>query len=370
MFTVKKSALQAALSLTSSIVERKGTIPVLQNVLFERWPVAGSDRLMVKLTNLDVEAQVPFSAEIDKSFAPFTIPAGLLSDIVNKLPDESDIKVTVTDRDAKISCGRSKFSLPVLPATDFPPMKVESFPHELVLKASALAAAIDQVSFAISTEETRHYLNGIFLHALEAGLALVATDGHRLSKRLVMAAEGLDTNMPGVILPRYATRIFGKVLPKEGDVTLRVCESLVQLLAGDTTLTTKLIDGTFPDYQRVIPRDQTTTVEIDLDNLKRSVDRVATMANGKSNAMKFSFAEEALTLSVRNPDSGDAEDELTFTGDADIQIGFNGKYVAEALSQLHGDIVSLAMSDSGSPAILRARSSQPDDLIVLMPMRI
>ena len=212
MFTVKKSALQAALSLTSSIVERKGTIPILQNILFERW--AGHDgKLLVTLTNLDVEAQVPFSAEIDKTFAPFTIQAGLLTDIVNKLPDESDIKLTVTDRDAKIACGRSKFSLPVLPATDFPRMKAETFPHEIALKAFSLAAAIDQVSFAISTEETRHYLNGIFLHAVETGLALVATDGHRLSKRIIVPNEAIDPNMTGVILPRYATRIIGKVLP-------------------------------------------------------------------------------------------------------------------------------------------------------------
>ncbi|RVM08414.1 DNA polymerase III subunit beta [Sinorhizobium meliloti] len=371
MFKAEKAAMASALAITNSVVERRSTIPILQNVLFEK-DSASSDKLIARFTNLDIEATVRFSAEVDSDFEAFTVPAGTLSDIVNKLPDGADVAI-LPDRTngltgVTLKAGRSRFKLPVLPADDFATMKVGELPYSLTLPATELGAALADVGFAVSTEETRYYLNGIFTHSVEDGVCLVATDGHRLSKRIIRTET--EAAMPGVIIPRGAVKVISKILPKEGPVHLQVSDRVVRIAAGDTTLTSKLIDGTFPDYQRVIPTQHEMLATIDVQALSTSIDRVAAVSGERGQAVHFNFADQVLKLTVNNPDAGEAEDEVTFEGQADLSIGFNARYVADALAHLPGDRFEIGLGSPGDPAVLRSVVGSRENLIVLMPMRV
>lgn len=371
MFKAEKSAMAAALAITNSVVERKNTIPVLQNVLFER-DETQPGKLLARFTNLDIEAAVRFEAEIDASFEAFTVPAGTLCDIVNKLPDGADIAITGERNDkltaVTVKSGRSRFRLLVLPASDFNKMKFGDLPYSFGLPATEFAAALASVGFAVSTEETRYYLNGIYLHPAEDGACMVATDGHRLSKRIVRTE--IDSATPGIIIPRASLRVIAKILPKEGSVGIEVSDTIIRITAGETTLTSKLVDGTFPEYQRVIPADHQMLATIDIKSLATSIDRVKTVAGERGRAVLFSFADQALRLTVNNPDAGEAEDEVTYEGEASLKIGFNANYVADALAHLSGDRFEIGLGGEGAPAVLRSVGGTRENLIVLMPMRV
>jgi len=369
MFTASKSSLLDALKLVGQIVERRNTIPILQNVLIDLW--GNSGRLTARVSDLDVEATIPFPATVDTDFRGFTVPAHLLMDIVKKLPDGADVRVEAADAGLSgviIKSGRSKFRLPVLPPSDFPSLEGSELPFALDIPSGALEKAIASVQFAISTEETRYYLNGIYLHAAETGVKLVATDGHRLSKRFI-PLDDVPQDMPGIIIPKKTVETIVKHLPKDGTVTLQVSDAKIRMLIGDMVLLSKLIDGTFPDYQRVIPSHE-SFIELEGKHLAAAIDRVSTVSTGGSRAVKMAFAGGTLKLTVSNPDAGNAEDEVAYEGEAELETGFNAKYVNDALSRLTEDSVQFHLGDPGSPAVLRADGDHAENLIVLMPMRV
>lgn len=371
MFKASKATLKSALALSGDIVERRNTIPILSNLLIER---ASRHELQVRMTDLDLEGRIIFEAEADESFKPFTVPAGLLRDIVNKLPDGAEIAVKAADADlrqVKVSAGRSTFSLQALPANDFPDLTAGEFAASFDLPAQALARAIGAVSFAISTEETRFYLNGIFLHAVEGGVMLVATDGHRLAKRFLAAEPGA---LPGVILPRKTVGILAKLLSdkalKDATVHVEASDQKVRFSLPGITITSKLIDGTFPDYIRVVPQRNEGRAELDGAILKTAVDRVSTISTERGRAARFRFEDSTLTLEMKNPDAGDATETLSFDGDAKVEIGFNAKYVLDAVNSLPDGPLMFELGDAGSPAILRIDGDHRENLVVLMPMRV
>ncbi|MGO6707639.1 DNA polymerase III subunit beta [Rhizobium johnstonii] len=371
MFKAEKSALLSALALAGSIVEKRNTIPILQNVLIER----EEERLIARVTNLDIEAKSYFKAvSIDPGFEPFTVPAALLADIVRKLPDgaEASVERAKADRldSIVLKSGRSKFVLQVLPAGDFPEMTMATGAVRVSIPADELAGAIGDCSHAISTEETRIYLNGIYFHQVDGSedATFVATDGHRLVKRLTQA--DISAAFPGVIIPRMAVRVLQKILPDAGDIDLMVTPNLIRVVGGSAIVTSKLIDGNFPDYLRVIPAESTMVCTLPAKQLGEAVDRVATVAGDRGRGVSFNFADQQLRLKVSNPDAGDAEDELAFEGEADLTIGFNAKYVAEALAHLTGENITMSLGGAGAPAVLRSTIGSPENLIVLMPMRI
>jgi len=377
MFTAEKSALLAALSLTGAIVERRNTIPILANVLLS--PSEADGRLKARMTDLDTEAEIEFPAVATGMIRPFTVPAHLLLDIVRKLPDGADVTIEAGDPTAsgsaiisgvKIKAGRSRFSLQALDAKDFPSLGAGDMPCRFELPAKALASAIAAVSFAISTEETRYYLNGIYLHSVEDGIMLVATDGHRLAKRFIALPEGMEGPNPGIIIPRKTVGVISRILPKEGTVSIAASDAKVMIVTGDTRLTSKLIDGTFPDYQRVIPQAGPMRVELDGKALSAAVDRVSTVSTERGRAARFAFRDGQLTLTVTNLDAGNAEEAISYDGEAEIETGFNAKYVLEALGHLTEGTITMAIQDVGSPAILRADGDHTENLIVLMPMRV
>jgi DNA polymerase-3 subunit beta len=368
---IERGELLKALSHVTSVVERRTTIPILSNVMLK----ASGDALMFKATDLEREVSESVAAKVSTP-GTLTVPAHVLHDIVRKLPEGAEIEMK-RDGDKErltITSGHSRFSLQTLSAEDFPDLAVGEIGHEFTIEAGDLKRLIDKTRFAISTEETRYYLNGIYLHAVENGkvkaLRAVATDGHRLAQVDHELPEGA-AGMPGVIVPRKTVVELQKLL--EGDagvISIGVSDTKIRFEFGGVVLTSKLIDGTFPDYGRVIPADNDKILQVDGKRFAEAVDRVSTISTEKSRAVKLNLDDGRLTLSVTNPDSGSATEELSVSyGSSPIEIGFNARYLLDITSQLDGAEATFALADSGSPTLVR---DADDDkaIYVLMPMRV
>lgn len=368
---IERSNLFIALGHVQNAVERRNTIPILSNVLL----VAEENTLLLTATDLDLSVVEKTTAEVSTAGAT-TTSAHLLYDIVRKLPDGAQIELKKSSDKGRITLtsGRSSFTLPSLPREDFPIMAAQELPHEFALESQELRHLVDKTRFAISTEETRYYLNGIYLHAAESSdtkvLRAVATDGHRLALAECALPAGA-ANMPEVIVPRKAVLELRRLLEQtESAVEVALSESTIRLSVENTVLTTKLIDGTFPDYQRVIPEANEKFLDVACAEFKSAVDRVSTISTEKSRSVKLSLTNQSLKISATSPDSGSALEELStsYTGD-DIEIGFNSKYLLDITNQIIGDTMRFELSDSVSPAIIRDMGDKRA-VYVLMPMRV
>ena len=367
--TIERSSLLSALSHAQNVVERRNTIPILSNLQL----VAEDDRLSLTATDLDLAMVETVSAKVQQSGGT-TAPAHIMHDIVRKLPDGSQVELDSTDGTRMtVRAGSSNFALSCLPRDDFPLMADDELPYQFILPALDLQRLIEKTRFAISMEETRYYLNGIFLHTPEDAAVLrgVATDGHRLAHVEVPVPSGAE-GMPGVIVPRKAAIEVHKLI-ENGDVTVNIAlsDSKIRFSMGDTVLTSKLIDGTFPDYQRVIPVGNNKNMEVDCKGFRAAVDRVATISSEKSRAVKLEIKKTAVVLSANSPDQGSGTDEVpaTFNGDEAMEIGFNARYLLDIANQVEGEIVAFDLSDGASPTIVRDPADQ-NALYVLMPMRV
>ena len=368
--TIEKPKLAKALAHTASVVERRNTIPILSNVLL----TADDDALTLTATDLDMEVVETVDSTISAKGA-VTVPAHMFNDIVRKLPD-GDVSI---ERDAEqerltITSGPSQSSLQTLPADDFPTLSVEDLDHTFEISAADLKRLIEKTRFAISTEETRYYLNGIYLHAAESDgretLRAVATDGHRLAQVEMPLPDGAK-GMPGVIVPRKTVSDLLR-LSEAGDDSIRIelSPSKIRVSAGQVVLTSKLIDGTFPDYERVIPQDNDKRLELDNGTFEQAVDRVSTLSSDKGRAVKLALSGDTLTLSVNNPDSGSATEEIPVSYDADaLEIGFNSRYLLDIAQQLESETAEFLFADPGSPTMVRD-VKDTSTLYVLMPMRV
>ncbi|MDQ0349770.1 DNA polymerase III subunit beta [Ancylobacter vacuolatus] len=370
--TVERAAFLAALQRAHRAVERRNTIPILANVLLR----AEGGRLTLIATDLDIEIEDSLPAECAAE-GEATLPAQTLLDIVRKLPEGVQIKLEVsTDNGtATLRAGRSRFALNWLPASEFPSLGRLEDGVAFDIPGHALADALARVKFAISTEETRYYLNGIYLHRdpqVADRLRLVATDGHRLSLAS-LTVEGLP-EFPGVIVPRKAVDELERLAQAADKAPLALLLSPVKLAAtlGKARFTTKLIDGTFPDYGRVIPLGNAHVATLQAEELLSAVDRVGTVASERGRAVKFTFGAGKLVLDVINAEGGGSASEevdIAYAAD-DIIIGFNGKYVVDLLNATaKTGPIEIALADPGSPTILR-RPEASDALCVLMPMRV
>lgn len=370
-FTIERAALLKALGHVQSVVERRNTIPILSNVLID----ARDGAVTFAATDLDIEIVDGAEAAVTQT-GTITAPAHTFYEIVRKLPDGSQVRVELSQEDQRITvaAGRSRFALPVLSAGDFPAMSAGEFPHRFSLERDSLKRLIDRTRFAISTEETRYYLNGIYLHSAvgKAGpcLRAVATDGHRLALAELPQPEGAAT-IPGVIIPRKTVGELRRLVDDaDGDVDISVSDAKIQFAFGRTTLTSKLIDGSFPDYSRVIPRGNTKMLEVSNDEFARAVDRVATMAAERTRSLKLTVEAEKVTLEVSNPEFGSATEEVEGDYSSDpIVIGFNAKYLMDITGQISGKRARFLFNDSASPTLV----VDPDDAgseFVLMPLRV
>ncbi len=369
--TIERAALLKTLAHVQSVVERRNTIPILSNVLID----ARDGTLALTATDMDLTIVDAVPVEVVEPGAT-TAPAHTLYDIVRKLPEGAQIEAS-TGGDAgqiRIEAGRSVFTLATLPKEDFPTAGAVDLPHEFALQPGELRHLIDRTRFAISTEETRYYLNGIYLHAAKTEgidvLRAVATDGHRLARFEMPLPEGA-AGMPGVIVPRKTVNELRKLIDETDEaIEVALSDTKIRFAFDSTVLTSKLIDGTFPDYERVIPAGNDKIVEVDCQTFAEAVDRVSTISSEKSRAVKLVIDDGGITLSATSPESGTATEEVEITyGGPQIEIGFNSRYLLDIAHQIEGEEAEISLADAASPTVVRD-SSDSSALYVLMPMRV
>jgi DNA polymerase-3 subunit beta len=369
--SIERGALLRAVGQAQSVVERRNTIPILANVLIE----AEGDTVSFRATDLDIEVIDKVKAQVEKAGAT-TVNAVMLHEIVRKLPDGALVSLSEDAASGRltVAAGRSNFSLATLPKQDFPVMASAEYASNFACPAPLLRRLFDKAKFAISTEETRYYLNGVYMHVAESDgakvLRCVATDGHRLARIDAPLPEGA-AGMPGVIVPRKTVGELRKLLDDdETQIAVSVSETKVRFATPEITLTSKVIDGTFPDYARVIPSGNSKRLEVDAAEFAKAVDRVATVSSERSRAVKLSLDEDRLILSVNAPDSGAAEEELAVAySDERLDIGFNAKYLLEIAGQVDRENAVFLFNSPGDPTLMR-EGSDTSALYVVMPMRV
>ena len=369
--SVERSYLLKAISQAQSVVERRNTIPILSNVLIE----AEGETAKFRATDLDIEVVDTALAQIEQP-GSITVSAITLHEIVRKLPDGALVTLTGDLEKGRLTveAGRSNFSLATLPKEDFPIMASSEYSSNFSVNAAILRRLFDKSKFAVSTEETRYYLNGVYMHIASSDggkvLRCVATDGHRLARIDSELPEGAS-DMPGIIVPRKTVGELRKLLDDdELKIAVSVSETKIRFATPEITLTSKVIDGTFPDYTRVIPNENLRRLEVDANDFAKAVDRVATVSSERSRAVKLSMDEDRLILSVNAPDSGAAEEELAVAyGDEPLEIGFNAKYLLEIASQVDRENAVFLFNSSGDLTLMR-EGNDTSAVYFVMPMRV
>ena len=374
--TIERAALLKALGHVQSVVERRTTIPILSNVLLH---AEGGGKLALSATDMDLEIVERVPSRVERE-GRTTVPAHTLYDIVRKLRDGAQVELeTIGERNEMVlRSGRSTFTLACLPPEDYPVMSAGELPHQFSLSAAELRGLIDRTRFAISTEETRYYLNGIYLHATKSNevpvIRAVATDGHRLARVEITAPEGA-AGMPGIIVPRKTVIELRKLVEEgEDEVQIALGETKIRCAIGEAALTSKLIDGTFPDYDRVIPVNNDKILDVECKEFADAVDRVSTISTERSRAVKLALDRGNLVVSATSPENGTAVEELEVRyQNTPIEIGFNSRYLLDITEQIEGEYVQFQMADAGSPTIVRDAAPEANGanaLYVLMPMRV
>jgi DNA polymerase-3 subunit beta len=369
--TIERGALLKSLTHVQSVVERRNTIPILGNVLLR----ATDGTLEMTATDMDIAVIETVPSEVSQK-GTTTVSAHTLFDIVRKLDEGAQIEIGGGTEEGQLAlrAGRSSFRLQTLASEDFPAMADDNMPHAFALSSADLRGLIDRTRFAISTEETRYYLNGIYLHAAESNgakvLRSVATDGHRLARMDVPLPKGA-AGIPGVIVPRKTVTELRKLIDEvQADVAVAMSDTKIRFAVDGITLTSKLIDGTFPDYDRVIPLTNDKLLEVPCKRFERAVDLVSTISTEKSRAIKLSLNDGSLVVSATSPDAGSATDELEVSyRDGPLEIGFNSRYLIDITQQIRGENAQFALADAASPTLVRD-TADANALYVLMPMRV
>ncbi|WP_309697801.1 DNA polymerase III subunit beta [Sphingomonas sp. SORGH_AS_0870] len=368
--TIERATLLKGLSHVQSVVERRNTIPILSNVLLE---ATAEGQLRMMATDLDLQINDSVAAAVDQPGST-TVSAHTLFDIARKLPEGAQVQLTAAEGRMTIVAGRARFSLGTLPRDDFPVIAEGELPTQFELSVELLKQIIDKTRFAISTEETRYYLNGIFLHVAEDNgapvLKAAATDGHRLARVTIERPQGAE-GMPDVIVPRKCVGELRKLLDEvDGSVGVSLSGTKIRFDLGQAILTSKLIDGTFPDYSRVIPTANDKILKLDPKAFMQGVDRVSTIATEKTRAVKMALDRDRITLSVTSPENGTASEEVPgeYTAPG-FEIGFNSRYLLDILAQIDSDLVEVHLADAAAPTLIRENDKAPA-LYVLMPMRV
>jgi len=372
-FKADRATLMKSLAHVQNVVEKRNTIPILANVLL----AVRDGKLTIAATDLEIALVEEVPAQASRNGA-ITVPAATLYEIVRRQPENAEIELDHPGGDAQLAlrAGRYSTSLVALGVDEFPKLDAGKLSHSFNLSALDLRGLIDRTKFAISTEETRYYLNGIFLHAAESEngpvLRAVATDGHRLA-RVEEALPAGASGMPGVIVPRKTVNELRKLLDEvSGDIEIALSETRIQFTIGTMRLTSKLIDGTFPDYDRVIPRNNDKILRVDQKDFAAAVARVSAISSERHRPVKLSLARDLLVISAASPEQGTASEEL----DSDrikydsgpLEIGFQARYLNDVTDQMQGD-VEFVFADGAAPTLVR----DPGDLravYVLMPMRV
>ena len=373
-FKINSSDLLKALSHIHGIVEVRHTLPILSNIILK----AKDNELTLSSTNLDIYCADKIKAEVSIA-GEISVSAVTFFEIVKRLPSGSEVVMTMEEGENEIilKCGRSKFNLSTLKTDDFPIISDNDLSTNFVLSADELIRIIDKTKFAVSNEETRYYLNGIFLHKADRNsiqfLRAVATDGHRLAQYDIPLPQGAE-EITGIIIPKKTIFELRKVLDDaNGDVSISLNENKIKFTFNDLKIISKVIDGTFPDYTKVIPQNNNKNFKTNNDELKNAIDRVSAVAaneESKSKAIKLSLEDNKLNLSVESQSKGSANEIIDISYDGDkVDIGFNSKYIIDICNEVDGEEVNISLLDSVSPAIILDKTDE-NLFFVLMPMRI
>jgi DNA polymerase III, beta subunit len=367
--SLERSHLLKALAHVQRVVEKRNTYPILSNVLIQ----TGEGEILMRATDLDIEITENVPASI-QSPGSTTVPAHKLYEIVRKLSDGSEVRLDTEGSDGEMSLasGRARFKLACLSPETFPDLKSGSFPSNFRMQAALLKDMLDRTAFAASTEETRYYLNGVFFHTLEGQepmLRAVATDGHRLARCAVAAPDG-TVRMPDIIVPRKTVSELQKLLDGlDAEISVEVSDTKIRVDLGGIVLLSKLIEGTFPDYERVTPRHNELRLLVDRQDFQVAVDRVSTIASDRGGkAVKLSAADGVLVLSVNNPDHGAAVEEIQADFEGSFEVAFNARYLMDIVSQVRAEQVEFMFGEATSPALVRDGADE-NTVYVLMPMR-
>ena len=369
--SIEQTELLKSMAKVQSIVERRTTIPILSNVLLE----AKESFLYLRTTDLDIEVLDKVSADVETP-GSLTVGANTLYEIVRKLPDGSQVEFLNESgsNQLEIVASRSKFFLSTLPKEDFPIMATEEYDFEFSLKSNVIKRLFDKSKFAMSSEETRYYLNGVYLHPCIENekniLRAVATDGHRLAQ-IDIENPGLKNSFSGIIVPKKTVGELRMILENDNDdISISISNNKIRFANKSLTLTSKIVDGTFPDYKRVIPINNDKKLKVNASEFSKAVDRVSTVSSERSRAVKLKLSSGSLQLSVNSPENGKAEDEMFVDYDQDnLEIGFNGRYLQELASQVDGKNVEFSFKSSGDPALMRDVDDE-SAIYVVMPMRV
>ncbi|WP_299182306.1 DNA polymerase III subunit beta [uncultured Neptuniibacter sp.] len=365
-FVISREALIKPLQLVAGVVERRQTLPVLSNILL----VAEGDQLSMTGTDLEVELVGRVTLDEPAEAGSVTVPARKLMDICKSLPDSARIELTLTGQKMVIKAGRSRFTLSTLPAAEFP--NVEDSPEtlELSMLQHQLRNLIDKTGFSMAQQDVRYYLNGMLLEIANGQLRSVSTDGHRLATSVtnVEAQEGMQHQ---IIVPRKGILELARLL-QNGDEELRLVigASHIRAHVGDFTFTSKLVDGKFPDYERVIPKNGDKILLSDRMELRQVLSRIAILSNEKYRGVRLSLTNGYLQVMANNPEQEEAEETLAVDYEGDtLEVGFNVNYLLDCLSILNSDVVRLTLSDSNSSALVEGFDEE-GSLYVVMPMRM
>jgi DNA polymerase-3 subunit beta len=373
---VKKDALLRALNHVLSVVERRNSIPILANLKF----VANENRLVISATDLDIAVEDNLEIQCNVP-GNITLPATTLYEIIRKISDNTDVRIYLENpqnSNATIHVGTSEFNLPTLPVEGFPNFELSEAVNTFKINSEVLYVLFNKTRHAISVEETRYYLNGSYLHVAEAEdgtpvLRVVATDGHRLARSQTICPEGA-AQMPGIIVPKKTVNELIKLLEDfSGDVEVSLSANRITFIVGSATLSSRLIDGKFPDYERVIPKNNDKTLEVSRSNLARSIDLVISISNDKTRSVKFNIESSKLVVTASSDLNGNArgtqEMAANYNSGDPITIGFNSKYVLDSLSAIEGDTVCISLS-SNVGAVIATDLNEKNFLYLLMPMQV
>ncbi|RLQ22057.1 DNA polymerase III subunit beta [Seongchinamella sediminis] len=366
-FTVSRDALLKPLNLVAGVVERRQTLPILANVLM----VLEDDRLSLTGTDLEVELVGRVQLGATGESGELTVPARKLVDICKSLPEGSDISFSAEDGKVTVKSGRSRFTLSTLPAREFPNVEDSSMgTHQFTIRQGQLKRLIERTGFAMAQQDVRYYLNGMLWELKDQQLKVVATDGHRLA--LCSLPEKVDTSEDAqVILPRKGVLELARLLlAEEEDIAIVIGSNHIRATTDEFTFTSKLVDGKFPDYQRVLPRSPNKIVLGSRVELRQAFTRTAILSNEKYRGVRLKLTDNSLDIVANNPEQEEAEEAVPvdYQGEP-LEVGFNVSYLLDVLSVLSGEQVKLSLSDPNSSALLE-ESDEGDSLYVVMPMRL
>jgi len=369
-FKISRSNFFKTLSHLQGIVDKKNSLPILANILIE----AKDNHLILSSTDMDISIIEKIGCDVFEDGST-TINSQILYDIVRKIDDNSEIEIISNNgKLVTLRSEGSRFSLACLPKEDFPIIEKDNSGTNIILNSKILFKLIDKTKFAISNEETRYFLNGLYFNVTNDDnkniVTLVGTDGHRLAKFSHEINEKID-QVSGVIIPKKTIYELSKLLSElDNDVNISISSNKIVFKVGDIIFISKLIDGSFPDYKRVIPNDNKNILKINRDKLLSAVDRVSTIANEKSPVIKFKLLQNILNLNTINTESSTASEDLSISYEGDeIEIGFNSKYIMDIVNNLEDNEISINLKDNTSP-IIAQENSNTNLVYVLMPMRV